>query len=216
MSSNRINLHHLMLSTTGALLLAATLHQPLPAADLSKFKRIEPQYIAALADPKATSGNNAQSWGLWALDPGPRGTTLDRYDQLKTTGIAASGWKFNPADWWLEEHGLIMEQPTFPLAPGKYVVTGDRKVTTVLTIHPKDKDGNQRWELADGANLYDVTHLGCRAARYKPTSASNSCTPANVRLTGIPVRPGVAMPVVNGCRQQDYAVLIIVGLPVNN
>ncbi len=198
-------------------MLAAALHQTLQAADLSKFRRIEPQYIAALADPKATSGNNAQTWGLWTLDPGPRGSRLESYDQLKANGgLTPAGWKFDPTDWWLEEHGLIMEQPTFPLPPGKYAVTGDRKVTTVLTIHPKDKDGNQRWELADGANLYDVTHLGCRAARYKPANASNSCTPANVRLTGIPVRPGVAMPVVNGCRQQDYAVLIIVGLPVTN
>jgi len=43
-----------------------------------------------------------------------------------------------------------MEKPTFPLPPGQYLVTGDRQVTTVLTIHPKDKEGNQRWELADG------------------------------------------------------------------
>ena len=201
----------------GALLLAAGLQQPVHAADLSKFKRIEPQYIAALADPKATSGNGAQSWGLWTLDPGPRGSRLDSYDQLKAAGgVAPSGWKFDPADWWLEEHGLIMEQPTFPLPPGKYAVTGDRKVTAVLTIYPKDKNGNQRWELADGANIYDVTHLGCRAARYKPATADNSCSPANVRLTGIPVRPEAAMPVVKGCRQQDYAVLIIVGLPATN
>jgi len=40
----------------------------------------------------------------------------------------------------------------------------------VLTIHPKDKDGNERWELADGATLYDVTHLGCRSARYTPVT----------------------------------------------
>jgi len=46
-----------------------------------------------------------------------------------------------------------MEKPTFPLPPGQYLVTGDRQVTTVLTIHPKDKDGNERWELADGATL---------------------------------------------------------------
>ena len=52
-----------------------------------------------------------------------------------------------------------------PLAAGKYVVTGDRETTTVLTVHPKDKNGNQRWELADGATLNDVTHLGCRSAR---------------------------------------------------
>ena len=131
-------------------------------------------------------------------------------------GVAPSQWKFDAADWWLEEHGLIMEKPTFPLPPGKYLVTGDRKVTTVLTIQPKDKDGNQRWELADGATLYDVTHLGCRSARYTPATANNSCSPANVRTTGFPVNPGAAMPVVNGCRKQDYAVLIVVGLPATH
>jgi hypothetical protein len=30
------------------------------------------------------------------------------------------------------------------------------------------------------------------------------------------VNPGAAMPVVNGCRKQDYAVLIVVGLPVTH
>ena len=86
----------------------------------------------------------------------------------------------------------------------------------MLTIHPKDKDGNQRWELADGATLYDFTHLGCRSARYMPATANNSCSPANVRTTGFPVNPGAAMPVVNGCRKQDYAVLIVVGLPATH
>jgi hypothetical protein len=93
---------------------------------------------------------------------------------------------------------------------------GDRKVTTVLTIHPKDKDGNQRWELADSATLDDVIHLGCRSARYTPATANNSCSPAKVRTTGFPVNPGGAMPVVNGCHKQDYAVLIVVGLPATH
>ena len=135
---------------------------------------------------------------------------------MKATGVAPSQWKFDAADWWLEEHGLIMEKPTFPLPPGKYLVTGDRTVTTVLTIQPKDKDGNQRWELADGATLYDVTHLGCRSARYTPEASRDSCSPANVRTTGFPVNPGGAMPVVNGCRKQDYTVLIVVGLPATH
>src|SRR5262249_15983978 len=87
---------------------------------------------------------------------------------------------------------------------------------TVLTIQPKDKDGNQRWELADGATLYDVTHLGCRSARYTPATGNNSCSPANAPTTGFPVNPGAAMPVVNGCRKQDYAVLIIVCLPATH
>ena len=181
--------------------------------DFSKFRRIEPQYIAALGDPGATSGSGAQSWGLWSQDPGPRGCKLDRYPELKATGVAPSQWKFDEKDWWLEEHGLIMEKPSFPLPAGQYLVTGDRNVTTVLTIQPKDKNGNQRWELADGATLYDVTHLGCRSARYTPATANNSCSPADARTTGYPILPGATMPDVKGCRKQDYAVLIVVGLP---
>ena len=207
------------LLSVGSLLLAVGLQQPVHAADvdLSNFKRIEPQYIAALGAPGATSGNDAQSWGIWSQDPGPRGCNLDRYPQVKAAGgITPAKWKFDAADWWLEEHGLIMEKPTFPLPPGKYLVTGDREVTTVLTIHPKGKDGNQRWELLGGASLYDVTHLACRSARYTPATATNSCSPANVRTTGFPVNPDAAMPVVNGCRKQDYTVLIIVGLPATH
>ena len=128
-------------------------------------------------------------------------------------GVTPAQWKFDAEDWWLEEHGLIMEKPTFPLPAGKYLVTGDREVTAVLTIQPKDKAGNQRWELSGGATLYDVTHLGCRSARYRPGTDNNSCSPSNVRTTGFPVTPGADMPVVNGCRKQDYTVLIVVGLP---
>jgi hypothetical protein len=101
---------------------------------------------------------------------------------------------------------LIIQKPTFPLPPGKYLVTGDRQVTT----------GNERWELADGATLYDVTHLGCRSARYTPATGNNSCSPANVQTEGFPVNPGAAMPAVNGCHKQDYAVLIVVGLPASH
>lgn len=211
-STRRIFRH--LVVTSASLLLAATFSQPLLAADFSQFRRIEPQFIAALATPGSTSGNNAQSWGLWPLDPGPRGARLDRFDQLKAAGgVAPAGWKFDSSDWWLEEHGLIMESPTFPLAPGKYLVTGDRKVTTVLTIYPKDSKENQRWQLADGATLYDVTHLGCRAARYQPNKANNACSPSGVPASGFPVYPEASMPAVNGCSKQDYAVLIIIGLP---
>ena len=221
-----MNVRHLVPSVSrrllsmGSLILAAGLQLPVHAADvdLSKFRvLLEPQYIAALGDAGATSGNTAQAWGLWSQDPGPRGCKLDRYPELKATGVAPAQWKFDAGDWWLEEHGLIMEKPTFPLPPGKYLVTGDRRVTTVLTILPKDKDGNQRWELADGATLYDVTHLGCRSGRYTPATANSSCSPANVPQTArFPVKPGAAMPAVNGCNKQDYAVLIVVGLPATH
>ena len=110
-----MNFHHLVSSVSrrllsmGCLMLAACLQQLVhavafekPGADLSKFRRIEPQYIAALGDPGATSGNGAQAWGLWSQDPGPRGCKLDRYDQLKAAGgVAPSQWKFDAADWRL-------------------------------------------------------------------------------------------------------------------
>ena len=144
----------------------------------TKFKRIPTQFIAALGDPTARSGLGAESWGLWTIDPGPRGVWLKSYEQLKTAGGAAPAeWQFDNTDWWLEENGLIMEKPDFPLPPGKYIVTGDRDAYSELTVHPVDESGAHRWELNNGARLYDVTHLPCRSARYTPTS-ENSCSPA--------------------------------------
>ena len=43
---------------------------------------------------------------------------LDHYPQLNATGVARAQWKFDASDWRLEEDGLIMEKPTFPLTPG--------------------------------------------------------------------------------------------------
>jgi len=203
----------------GLLVMMAAVERPAHAAgkDQSNFKFVSPQYIAALGDPGATSGTGAQLWGLWRLDPGPRGVRLERYERLKSAGgIAPAHWKFDSADWWLEEHGLIMEKPDFPVPPGKYLVTGNRRVTTVLTIHPKDKNGTQRWELADDATLYDVTHLECRSARYAPVRSNSSCSPESVRKTAFPVSPGAAMPSVEGCTKQEYAVLIVIGVAVES
>jgi hypothetical protein len=178
------------------------------------YKPIPTQYIAALGDPTAKSGTGAEAWGLWPIDPGPRGVRLTGYASLKDAGgIAPRGWKFNNADWWLEEHGLIMEQPTFPIVPGKYVVTGYRDATATLTVHPKAADGTVRWELNHGASLYDVTHLGCRAARYTPATP-NSCSPEHADQVNFPVFPGAVMPPVGGCNKQDYQVLIVVGMEV--
>jgi len=183
----------------------------------TKFRRISTQYIAALGNPDASSGNGAQLWGLWPLDPGPRGVKLNRYQSLKTSGgVAPARWKFDETDWWLEEHGLIMEQPTIPLPPAKYVVTGARNVTAVLTIHPADSHGDRRWELDQGATLYDVTHLACRSARYIPAAVGGSCSPANAKQAAFPIAPGGAMPPVEGCTKQDYAVLIVIGMGVED
>jgi hypothetical protein len=180
------------------------------------FQRIPLQFIAAFGAPDATTGNNAQDWGVWPVDPGPRGVRLNRFDRLQQAdGVAPAGWQFDTTDWWLEENGLLMEQPEFPLLPGQYLVTGDRKVTTVLTVHPVDAQGNARWELADEATLYDVTHLGCRSARYTPTTDKTmACTPANAPQDAFRVAAGAEMPPIAGCMKQDYAVLFIVGVAV--
>jgi hypothetical protein len=185
-----------------------------PAESVVKFKRVPTQFIAALGDPAATSGSGAQTWGLWRRDPGPRGVWLRNYEALQAAGGHAGDWRFDGSDWWLEEHGLIMEKPDFPVPPGKYVVTGEREVTTVLTVHPRDEDGDQRWELGGGAKLYDVTHLPCRSARYTPVAGDASCSPANAPQSWFPVTPGGPMPQVEGCNKQVYAVLLVIGVAV--
>ena len=179
-------------------------------AALPWFRRL--QYIAALGDPRATSGANAQTWGLWRQDPGPRGVSLGRYESLKAKGVAPAGWKFDSADWWLEEHGLIMEPPSFPISAGTYLVTGNRDKQAVLTVHPAEKNGTQRWDLGSGATLYDVTHLDCRSARYTQAASASSCSPASAQVASFPVSPGAAMPPVGNCHKQDYSVLIVIGV----
>jgi hypothetical protein len=192
---------------------AVAIVAPSAAKAASNFKPIPTQFLAALGDPKANSGTGAESWGLWTVDPGPRGVRLGQYDQLKANGnVAPANWTFDPQSWWLEEHGLIMEQPAPSVPAGRYMVTGDRTVMTVLTIYPKDANGAQRWELADGATLYDVTHLRCRAARYTLSVGSKACTPGMVDPNRFPVPPGDKMPLVSGCEAQDRAVLFIVGV----
>ena len=198
------------------LMMITVFAQPARAESPTRFKHIPMQYIVALGDPAANSGSGAESWGLWNQDPGPRGCLLENYGQLKSTGVAPAQWKFDSTDWWLEEHGAIMEKPNFPLPPGKYVVTGGREVTSVLTVYPMDKDGQERWQLDNGAKLSDVTHLPCHAARYTPTTKEGSCSPEKVEKAAFPVAPGVSMPSVKGCNKQDYAVLFVIGVAEKN
>uniref|UniRef100_A0A7S2A050 Secreted protein n=1 Tax=Trieres chinensis TaxID=1514140 RepID=A0A7S2A050_TRICV len=200
------------------------------AADAKpKFRRYpQIRFIAALGDPTASSGVGCEGWGLWRDDPGPRGVYLRDYDDriAKRGGVAPAGWTFNGDDWWVEEHGLIMSTPddlprrsldrsTGDVVPYKrYVVTGDREVTTILTVHD---DG--RWELAKGS-LYDVTHLPCRSARYTPAAfdvgangdaVASTCVPGGADKRSFPVKPGAEMPPISGCAKQDYAVLFVLG-----
>lgn len=183
----------------------------------AKFKRIPVQYIAALANPEARTGDNAQQWGLWRKDPGPRGVSLKDYEHLRDNGgVAPAQWTFNPGDWWLEEHGLIMEAPEFPMPAGQYLVTGDRDTQAVLNILPMDSEGRQFWQLDNNATVYDVTHLRCRSARYTPQTSLASCSPAEAQAADFPVNPGAVMPSVADCKQQDYAVLIIYAVAMEN
>ena len=93
------------------------------------------------------------------------------------------------------------------IAAGRYLVTGGRETTAVLTV---TRDGpTTQWALDGGARLYDVTHLPCRAARYKP--APNG-SPLTARRSDFPVSPGAVMPAVEGCDKQDYAVLFVIGV----
>lgn len=194
----------------GAALLAMTVSGQIAAAG---FKPVPTQFIAALADPGASSGTGAEHWGLWTVDPGPRGVRLRHYEALVAAGgVAPASWKFDQEDWWLEENGLIMEAPAFGMPPGRYIVTGTRETTAIMTVHPKDANGAQAWELSDAATVYDVTHLRCRSARYTPAAAGQSCSPADAPRDVFPMVPARSMPEVPGCVKKDYAVLFIVGL----
>lgn len=184
-----------------------------PEVKSGKFRTVgDLKFIAALADPDASSGVGAETWGFWEKDPGPRGVFLAKYEtKLKENGnVAPAGWKFDSSSWWLEEHGIIMETPSkLPLTVGasrdrRYLVTGGRETSSVLTVR---SDG--RWELSKG-NLYDVTHLPCRAAVY--TGAGGSvCSPDQENQKIFPVKPGAKMPKFKGCNTQDWAVLFVVG-----
>lgn len=179
----------------------------------AKFRRIPTQYIVALGDPGASSGDGAEHWGMWYLDPGPRGVWLEDYPELQAAkGLAPANWQFDAGDWWVDENGLLMESPDFPMAPGKYIVTGNREAVSILTIHRPDENGNKRWELAPDTTLYDVTHLECRSARYTPVSSEQACSPAGIQTSIFPVTPDDAMPEVSGCSKQDYSVLFVIGV----
>jgi hypothetical protein len=212
-------LHTLVFHLFFALLLGVLLIQTASADNYrTRFKAVIPgHYIAVLANENATSGNNAETWGYWPLDPGPRGVGLKNYDALMAAGgLAPAKWQFDSEKWWLEENGLMMEAPDFPLPPGEYLVTGGRMVMTALKVFPPDENGHSRWELEHGATVHDVTHLGCRSAVYTQASEDSVCTPENVPRNVFRVTPGEPMPSVAGCNKQDYAVFIVVGLPIDD
>ena len=100
---------------------------------MAQFVRVPMQFIAALGNPESSSGTGASEWGIWRVDPGPRGVHLDDYELIKAMdGFTPSGWTLDQNDWWLEENGLIMEKPDFPIPDGSYIVTGGRETQSIL------------------------------------------------------------------------------------
>jgi hypothetical protein len=188
-----------------------------PVFAQKKFRRVRSQYIAALAPAGATSGTGAQTWGIWRVDPGPIGVWLRFYQLLRKAGnIAPAGWRFDIDDWWLDENGLIMRAPDFPISPGQYFVTNGEDQISLLTISPPDQNGEQAWSLSDGKTIGDVTHGPCRSARYTPLGASGSCTPENADLALFPLKPGEEVPEIVHCNRKIYSVLIVFGFPVES
>lgn len=186
-----------------------------PVSAAAKFRRVRPQYIASLAGPGETSGNGAQEWGLWRIDPGPIGVWLRLYGKLRDLNfIGPSGWRFDLDDWWLDENGLIMKAPEFPIPAGQYLVTNGESNVSVLTVEEPDAAGGQAWALSHDKTIADVTHGPCRSARYTPAGASGTCSPEDADQSVFPLVPGASPPDVAGCEKVDYAVLIIIGLPV--
>lgn len=169
------------------------------------------QFIAAdpgMRSHALTHGTGARAWGLWRTDPGSTGVQFSGIPALEKRGAAPSGWKFDPNAWWVEEHGLIMENPA-PLPAGRYQVSWlnyrqGYVPTVVLSI---SGDG---WSLSNGATLHDVTHMPCRSARYTTQPGTGvKCLPEHVPKSLFPVTPGAVMPAVPHCNKKDYAVLFV-------
>ena len=60
------------------------------------FTRVPMQFIAALGDPGSCEGTGVSQWGLWRVDPGPRGVSLQDYEMVKAMGgFTPAGWTFD-------------------------------------------------------------------------------------------------------------------------
>ena len=187
----------------------------IPKAFAQKYyRRIPLQYIACLASEGEKSGTGAENWGLWKIDPGPIGVWLRLYKILEKTPIAPAGWRFDIDDWWLDENGLIMKAPEFPMPAGQYYVTNGEDDMSLLTVEKPDAEGKQAWSLSDDKMIKNVTHGPCRSARYTPTTSTGTCSPKDADQKAFPLKPGEQPPEVTGCDRQQYAVLIVFGLPV--
>lgn len=196
----------------------AVLSTPPPTLVGTHWVQKQGQYLAVdpgMSHRTLNDGNGARSWGIWYTDPGNTGVRFPGIPQLERTGVAPSGWRYNPNEWWVEEHGLIMENPQ-PLPAGRYKVvwlnnqppgTYSYTPTVELTVT------GDSWTLGSAAGvratLDDVTHRPCRSAKYTTPPGGGPCVPDHVPQQLFPITPGGPMPAVSGCDKLDYAVLFV-------
>lgn len=205
---NRRSVLSMALGTVGALSVPSAFGQVY-------YQRIPSQYIAALADPTATAGNNAETWGWWDRDPGPYGVPLSFYDRLQQMGgRGPGGWGFDIDDWWLDENGILMEPPKFPMPTGQFYVTNGEGSYALLTVEEADEAGHKAWSL-DRLAIADVTHGPCRSGRYRPVGEAGTCSPERADREAFPLPLGDQPIEVEGCDMKVYEVLIIFGLPAD-
>jgi hypothetical protein len=66
-------------------------------------------------------------------------------------------------------------------------------------------------------SLFSVDHGATnRSTRDTLAAVGDSCSAANAKQTSFLIAPRGAMPPVEGCTKQDYAVLIVIGVGVED
>lgn len=99
---------------------------------------------------------------------------------------------------------------------GEYHVTTGEELISLLTVEEPDLEGKQAWSLSDDKTIANVTHGPCRSARYNTESATGTCSPADADRDVFPLKPGESPPPISGCNRQNYAVLIVFGVPAES
>ncbi|MDH5739090.1 MAG: hypothetical protein OEY77_02055 [Nitrospira sp.] len=55
-----------------------------------------------------------------------------------------------------------------------------------------------------------------RPTCYTPATVGKPCSPSNAKQVASDDAPGETMPPVEGCAKQDYALLIVIGMNMDN
>ena len=77
--------------------------------------------------------------------------------------------------------------------------------------------GNKYSKRVGSLSLFSVNHgVTDRPTRYTPATMGDSSSLAHAKQVAFPVAPGGTMPPVESCTKQDYAVLIMIGMGVED